>query len=794
VSFWGLFRGGLVRFRSPLLAVVLAGLAAFLLYRLSTYQSLEQWLVFRYLGYWAICILALLASTTFGYALVLRVVGHAWSVPERLAIGAAVGVAAFGIGWNALGFLHLYGAWTMAAWPLALFALGAPTLWRERRRLWRYRLRTKRLQGGLTLVEVALLCVGAVGLLLAYGANLTPQNVAFDARWYHLPMAERYAVDGGIVRYADGWFLAGYPHLASILYSWCFSLPFATTFDRVELCLHFEFVLFLATLASVGVLARTIAPRGSPLPRFGAFVLFLFPEFFIYDSSLNGGADHVAAFWAPALFLVTRRVWTRFGRGPLIFLAILVSAVMLTKYTAYGLLVGPALGLFGRAVWLAVRDIKAKRPVVPLLARCGLVVLALLVLTTPHFLKNFVFYDNPFFPLASDWFHGRPWSRDAATRLFTMYGTNWTPVHDWEGVATTLAQPVTFPFTPRDWPTFHHEWPMFGFLFTLLTPVLAFGRTRSLLGLYAVANLGVMFWFWTYHQDRYLQAYLPWMTAGTWVAAVIAGRLGKWSLAATIALFFVQWSWGADAPFFGSHAVAGQPLRTTIDHLSGGFAGRPLEQRLAAYGDMEQLRQKLPKDARVLRHEMQIHLGLGVSCVTDWFQSGIDYTERPSPAGVQEILRKTGVTHLIWHPSSARGFNSVGMDVLFFDYVEHYVDKPSRVGGVMLTPLGKRDDLPKSELVVLYAGCDGTYAPGIYGAGEMSRYPYAPPAPQIKPRTRLGIKGLSRKLDEVDAVVWGARCQKGLDDPARHGFTSAAKRGDDTIFVRRAGRPARPLP
>jgi hypothetical protein len=781
---WGSFRRSVVRFRSPLLASVLLGLTAFLLWRLAGYLPLERWLVFRYIGYWALSVGVVLASTVFGYAAVVRAVGRAWSVPERLVLATAVGVVTFGLGWYVLAFLHLLGTTAFFLWPVVLCAVGVPTVWRERKRLWLFAARARRLQRGLRTVEVALLLVGFAGLLLAYGANLTPHNVAFDARWYHLPLAERYALEGGIVRFPEGWFLAGYPHLASILYSWCFCLPSALTFDRVELCLHLEFVLFLATLASIGVLSRVVAPRGRPLPRFGAAMIFLFPEFFLYDSSLNGGADHVAAFWAPALFLVTRRVWRGFTSGSLALLAVVVSAILLTKYTAYGLLFGPAVGLFGRLMWLMVTRLRAKRAVLPVLVRCSAVLGAIILLTAPHWLKNLVHYDNPFFPMASDWFPSRPWTSSASDRLFSMYGGIWTPGHDWEGVKETLAQPFVFAFSPRDWPTFHRDWPMFGFLFTLLTPVLLFQRTRALLGLFAVANLGVMFWFWTYHQDRYLQAYLPWMTAAAWVAAVIAARLGIWSRVATVLLLLVQFAWGADAPFFGSHALVGQPLRSSLDHLAAGFNGYSNEKRLVAYGDMELLRQALPKGARVLRHENQAHLGLGAASVADWFQSGIDYTEAPSPAGVHDLLRRMGVTHLVF-ASGARGFNSVGMDVLFFDYVQRHASKAKRVGGLSLATLAATRPTD-AELQVLYAGCAPPYEPGVYGVGQLNLLPHAPPGPVTAPRPRKGsANNLTKALSGVDAVVWGERCHKLAKRPTEQGFVVAAKRGEDTIFVKR---------
>lgn len=798
-TLFGLVRAGLVRagraasgavrrFQALLLALVLGLVFWAFARRLNGHLPFDQWLAFHYLAYWLLAAFGILGSGSFGVWLVRAVGGRSFTFSERLVLGSAVGVAVFGIGWAGLGFLGLIGRTTFWAWPLFLSLSVLPGGRARLRRTRSYFRRVARLQHGLSSAEGLFFLLGVSGLVLAYLPNLTPQNVAFDARWYHLPLAERYAVDGAITRHPEGWFLAGYPHLASILYSWCFSAPFETTFDRVELCLHFEFALFLLTLASMGVLARRVAPRGVKLPRFGAAMLFLFPEFFLYDSSLNGAADHVAAFWAVPLLLGVGRVYRRFDRGALAVLAIVVSAVLLTKYTVWGLLVGPALLLFVRLVWLLFSKLRKREPVGALLANVFGTLLAIFILTTPWWLKNAVFYGNPVFPLLGEQFPTRPWISNAAVRFETMTGAQWKPTRDWQGVWETLQQPVMFSFVPRDWPTFHRDWPMFGSLFTLLTPVLLFKRSRALVGLVVTANLGVMFWFWTYHQDRYLQAYLPWMAVAVWVLATAAASLGVLPRLATVLLVGLQWIWGADAPFFGSHAMVGQPLKATVDHLAGGFNGRRLEERLVAYGDMEAVRRALPEGSRVLRHENQVHTGLGHASVTDWFQSGIAWTNAPSPAGVQKTLRELGVTHVLWQPATARGFDSVGSDVVFFDYVTRFLKKPRRIGGLSLAPLAE-GPLPEAELTVLYVGCDRSYGPGVYGAGQLRHLPYSPAEPAPKPRARAGSKQrLENALETVDAVVWGERCHKLPSSPSTHGFVTAARRGDDTIFVRRAER------
>src|SRR5690606_1958703 len=102
-----------------------------------------------------------------------------------------------------------------------------------------------------------------------------------------------------------------------------------------------------------------------------------------------------------------------------------------------------------------------------------------------------------------------------------------------------------------------------------------------------------------------------------------------------------------DAPFFGTHTLAGQPLQTTIQLLSSGFHGKR-DERFVAYPEFEQVREVVDKKSLILRHEMQLHLGLARPSVTDWFQSGISWSKAGGPRGVHQKLEELGVTHLMW--------------------------------------------------------------------------------------------------------------------------------------------------
>src|SRR5262249_28237605 len=137
---------------------------------------------------------------------------------------------------------------------------------------------------------------GVVCLAMIYLTIMTPENASFDARWYHLPMAEHYASLGAIRRFPEGWYPGAYPQLPSLLYTWAFSLPETALFDRVELAAHLEYTLFLATLAGVPIVVRCLVPHARASGAWTA--LFLFPSVFVYDSSLTAAGDHVLAFWA----------------------------------------------------------------------------------------------------------------------------------------------------------------------------------------------------------------------------------------------------------------------------------------------------------------------------------------------------------------------------------------------------------------------------------------------------------------------------------------------------------------
>src|SRR5690606_28359994 len=111
--------------------------------------------------------------------------------------------------------------------------------------------------------------------------------------------------------------------------------------------------------------------------------------------------------------------------------------------------------------------------------------------------------------------------------------------------------------------------------------------------------------------------------------------------------------------------LVGQPLRISIDFLSGGFAGKG-EERLSAYPQYEKVAEALPPGAVLLRHEMQMHLGFGVPTVSDWFQTGISWGTKKTMTDMHRTLRHHGVTHVVWASGNSKAFDSYAADINFF--------------------------------------------------------------------------------------------------------------------------------
>ena len=629
---------------------------------------------------------------------------------------------AFGLGIFSLGILHLLGHWSFFFWPALLAAPGARQLARDGRR-WLPRLAPALCTArGARLLFVA---VGFVAVAAVFLQVLTPANSGYDARWYHLGIAEQYAARGAIQRFNEGFFNAAQPQFATWLYTWAFLCPWGGEWHRITLAYHLEFALFVATLAALPLGIRWLAGKSAPWAAWAAF--FLFPGIFLYDSMLVLGADHVLAFWAMPMLLAFRRLLRRPDRRNSVLFAIITAGAALTRIQGLYLFAGPLLALGVRAIWLLASP--SRRPQGRALVR-GLALFAgvALLLTAPHWLKNLVWYGDPYYPLLARIFPSHPLAPGVNTTRDAFFTLKDVPTRD--AVNQTIAEVTALGLASHDWPMFHHHWPVFFVFFPLgvVATLMARGaRRRDPLLVLGMAMLAVLIWWVSYHQDRYLGAVVPWMAIVTVAGLWQAWNAGRWWRLYVGALVVVQLAWSGDYVGFSNHPLNGErnPIAISLSALAAPFHGQdargPLEPDLVAVG------RSLPPRAQVLMHEYEMRVGLWHAVTTDGrdLQGGIDYPHEASATTIAATLRRLGVTHVVWFNTSSGGHYSFGDDVGFFDFVSRLPPHPT-VGGrdVALVP----DALPAPPLGLVYVldcGLRGPWRVGDLDAGMNGQVPPA---------------------------------------------------------------------
>jgi hypothetical protein len=765
------------RIRTVSLAALLVLLLVVFVLASNAYYPLREWLVFVLLRHWLLAILFSAACLSTG----LRVVGAFLPEPpapgERLTLGFAVGVMVFTLGVFLAGLVGLFGRIFFFAWPGLMIAWGARPTLRLLKQAWRHLRRfgpNLVLPRGLVETGAALLLV--LGLIAVYFHVMTPLNVGGDSYWYHLPIAEYYAVRGAIRPFPEGWYLGAYPQLASLLYTWAFQSPGAL-YHHIALCSHLEWMLFLATLAGIPPLTRRLL-GGTRVP-YAAAAFFLFFGIFLYDSSLITGADHVNAFWAPALGLALLRLGRRFEPREAVLLGILTAGPLLTKYQ--GILFLAPIALFvlllairGRRFWLAV-----------------LWALSVVVVTSVHWLKNWIFYGDPLYPLLYAYLPAHPFhpgaelllAREYWNRQFVLTGSIFRQVLD------TIVVLPTFSFIPHDW-GFHGHRPVFGSLFTLLIPVLAFFRGRRRLWLLiAGIHVGILVWFVTSHQDRFLQALLPWMAACTAAMLTLVWqgpRFVRWGVAL---LVLFQLLWGADVYFIRTHNMIGDsPLKELINFVAAGQKGNYADRWRLHGGSLHSVGVTVPEDAVVLVHERHDRLGLGRNSISDTagWQGAIDYVLLDTPNAAAAAWRKLGITHVMWW-SDRGGMSSedLAREAGFTRAIDQWGTGPHEIEDRRVSALRTKPRHPamaEQSTRVAWLGCGGDPKLGIYNLpGLLKR------VPERKLEEDNVHKSALNELSAANAIVLRPSCGylDGVESEIAKQFTKMIKAGDVSLWIRR---------
>lgn len=754
------------------------------------HYPIEKWLFWRYAGYWLACAAFSLACLSTGHLIVRGLLGRSLPVVEHLMTSFATGVFAFFIAMFVFGALGLYKPSLFFMLPLAMIAAGGQPLYAyARRAVRRWRIH-RREAPPRPLWHFAVIAFGLIGVGMIYFLILTPENAQFDARWKHLALAEDYWAYGGIRRFPEGWTPATYPHLVSYLFTWGFLVPGGKLFDQVELCAHLEFTIFLWTLLGIGGLTRLLVPKHHG--QLAWVARFLFPGVLLYDSSVAAGADHIAAMFAVPIATLTIRAWRDLSPRYCQLLAVMLAGGALIKYTSAVMLVpAPVLAIGVRALWLAVR-----RKHLPARSRGNwyqgpLAAVAVgLVITSPHWLKNIIWYGDPVYPVLHQYLDLRPWiGQDGADMYKWGYKDFqfWRPERSWAGVKETLWALLEFSFEPNDYKRYHRDVPVLGSLFTLLLFPLLFVKAKPyvrqrarLWVLVGAIHLSIFTWYWVHHQDRYLQVLMPVMAAVTAAAIALLWRAHLLTRLCAAALVAMQIIWGGDVYFIQTHAMIRAPIKDVNDLLQAGFR-RQYDSRFDIFRTWGKLRGHFPRDARVLLHDNHEHTGIGCTSVSDWqgWQYGINYGKLAGPRAVYELLRSMGVTHLVWEDKMSEGWDSLASDILFFEFATRYGHNQHRVGQATVAEMPSQPPPADFTDTVAVLGCKGRYRTGLYRVGQLTVPVFGPrrhryPKPILEaPDTPAGHEELIR---HAAFIAKDNSCQRSLPSAAQGQFRLIARR------------------
>ncbi len=787
--------------RPLLLSLVLLTGGAALTFAVGRQVPVGDWLLLRYGAYWLALIAFISGSLSLGsVTLKYAVRGSQWlSVSERLTLAFPLGVLFWGLITFLCGLLHLFGTAFFFALPLVATVVGVRSMRSDVRRFaraQRWLWRSRPLQAR----TLPLLALGFLVLVAVYLLVMTPANVQFDAHWKHMALSEEWSITGGIRRFPEGRTFGTRPHFSSFLYLWAFVAPHSLLFDRMVLAAHLEFAIFAwAAFFGIPSLVRRLVPKADP--RLIWVARCVFPGFLLYDSSLSGGADHIAASFGLAIALTLVRLLGKLDwRRTLPFAAMLAAAV-LTKETA-GILLVPipilAVGLQClRQAWRHRRHL-SHAPAwwqVPVVAGA-----TALLLTSPMWLLNLLWHGNPLYPGLFQYFHPRPWAADAGYLMKYGYEESMWGYHfDGPGILKGLEVLLTWSFIPHDWVQFHGAIPTFGSLFTIAVFALLFLRgTKKLWLLVLWVHAGIFAWFFTHHQDRYLQALTPLMAAVTAATAVLLWQqVGKWVRALCVALVALQMLVCADIYFIPTHTMSGLPIRKAIDLFSASWK-KDFVARFAVHPRWDAIAGATPPKARVLMHETMDHLGVGREVVLDRTtdQYGLSYGRLGTPDEVQRSIGATGATHVYWNAETA-GLDSLAGDLMFAWWLKYYTANRRQAGRGMLADIKTTPVTPQSSFSnrVLILGCPKRgYRSGLYRIEDLRNSVYGPEARVIPVPVVVANANAEGLAQSASFILRDKDCNPPMTQTMRRDFERFWKRKGSKpaayeILVRSRGVP-----
>lgn len=604
---------------------------------------------------------------------------------------------------------------------------------------------------------------GCFCVALMYLQCMTPDALNYDGGWYHLPLAQDYAREGRIVPFY-GEYNRCFPHLASFVHTFGFSVPGLRPELRWMMALTVEFTIVLWKIFGALVAAQWMLDKAGPRGLWVTF--FLFPSVFIYDQNIGGSADHFMGVFAAPVFIALVIAAQRFEMRACVLLGVLLGGALLTKYQAVYVLgvSGAILGL--RWCYFAYLLLRKRVPASDslqlswrmLLMAAAYVAVPTLIVSSPHFIKNIIFYHNPVYPFNQGLFPSYP--SHEKSKFFMDYAyANYPYLPKGEGfekIYNAFKLFFTFSFVPHY--SFTKHYVSMGSLFTLLLPtiLLVRGKGRLAVGVFA-CFVGIMCWALTYVGDRYLQAIIALPIAVTAAMLVRVWELGKLARVGLTLLVAFQVIWGADAMFYSGQGR----LKSAVALITSGYEGKRGErERYPQRRVQRQITAATPEDAVLMVRNYRVLLGIDrktYSDVQSW-QSLFFYERAKGARSLYQMYKDAGVTHLLYPPNQ-RPQGTLQASILFDDFVYNYGKARKRFGSLELVTMPDQAPPPDpSAYRVLNLAKDG-YAFGWYDIEQLNEYDRVPrkmrkiPPPKVRYSVAMDQAAVNKQLDDTLAVV-----------------------------------------
>jgi hypothetical protein len=217
-----------------------------------------------------------------------------------------------------------------------------------------------------------------------------------------------------------------------------------------------------------------------------------------------------------------------------------------------------------------------------------------------------------------------------------------------------------------------------------------------------------------------------------------------------------------------------------MELLGQGYLGN-YERRFDIQLDQVRIGALLPQHSVLLVHERRDHLGFGRRTITDVLgdQYGIDWLDLGSPDRIYAKLRSLYVTHAAWLDGHSEGFETLGGDIAFFEFVHRHTQDRQRVSAYNVAALSKvAPAAATGERLVAVLGCGVDYATGLYRVTDLST-PRVGPEKVRFPAPRAPLGDPEQYRSRVIALAIDTFCpQPDLPKHVERDFERIARRSE----------------